>query len=70
MHGDIAFPRVKQMAGGNARVTQGARPCALWGPRGVAWGGSFKREGTYMPVGVHVDVWRKSAQHCKATILQ
>ena len=34
-------------------------------------GGRFKREGTYVyPWLIHVDVWQKPTQHCKAIILQ
>ena len=33
--------------------------------------GRFKREGTYVYLWlIHVDVWQKSNQYCKATILQ
>ena len=41
-------------------VTQGAHTGALWQPRGVGWGGRFKREGTYVYLWLsHVDVWQK-----------
>ena len=34
-------------------------------------GGKFKREGTYVhPWLIHVDVWQKPTQYCKAMILQ
>ena len=34
-------------------------------------GGRFKREGTYAYLLlIHVDVWQKPAQYCKAIILQ
>ena len=34
-------------------------------------GGQFKKEGTYVYLWlIHVDVWQKPAQYCKATILQ
>ena len=34
-------------------------------------GGRFKREGTCVyPWLIHVDVWQKPTQHCKAIILQ
>ena len=34
-------------------------------------GGRFKEEGTYMYLWmIHVDVWQKATQHCKAIILQ
>ena len=33
--------------------------------------GSFKREGIYVYLWlIHVDVWQKPTQHCKAIILQ
>ena len=45
---------------------------ALWQLTGVGCGGRFKREGTYMYgwLLIHVDVWQKPSQYCKATILQ
>ena len=34
-------------------------------------GGRFKREGMYIyPWPIHVDVWQKPTQYCKAIILQ
>ena len=34
-------------------------------------GGKFKREGTYVYLRlIHVDVWQKSTQYCKAIVLQ
>ena len=34
-------------------------------------GGRFKREGTYVHLWlIHVDVWQKPIQYCKAIILQ
>ena len=34
-------------------------------------GGRFRREGTYVYLWlIHVDVWRKPTQYCKAFILQ
>jgi len=34
-------------------------------------GGRFKKEGTYEYLWlIHVDVWQKPAQYCKAIILQ
>ena len=33
--------------------------------------GSLKREGTYVYLGlIHVDVWQKQTQYCRAIILQ
>ena len=50
---------------------------AQWQPRGVGWGGKwevggrFKREGIYVYLWlIHVDVWQKLTQYCKAIILQ
>ena len=38
---------------------------------GRAVGGRFKREGTYVYLWlIHVDVWQKPTQHCKASVLQ
>ena len=34
-------------------------------------GGRFKREGTFVyPRLIHVDVWQKPTQYCKAIVLQ
>ena len=41
------------------------------GRRGWEVGGRFKAEGTYVHLWlIHVDVWQKSNQYCKAIILQ
>ena len=40
---------------------------------GMEWemGENFKREGTYVYLQlIHVDVWQKPTQYCKAIILQ
>ena len=43
----------------------------LLGWDGVEEGGRFKREGTYVYLWwIHVVVWQKSTQYCKAIILQ
>jgi len=43
----------------------------LKGWDGVGCGRRFKREGTYIYLWlIHVDVWTKSTQYCKAIILQ
>ena len=45
----------------------------LWQPRRVRWemGRRLKREGTYVYLWlIHVDVWQKPTQYCKAIILQ
>ena len=37
----------------------------------VEMGGNFKREGTYVYLWlIHVDIWQKPTQYCKAIILQ
>ena len=54
-------------------MTQGAQPSALWQPRGVKCGGGgrFKREETCVYLWlIHVAIWQKPIQHCKAIILQ
>ena len=52
-------------------MTQGTQTGALYQPRGVRWGGRFKREGTYVYLWLmHVDVWQKTTEFCKAIILQ
>ena len=49
-------------------MTQGAQTDSLRQPRGMGWGG---REGTYVYLWlIHVDVWQKPTQNCKAIILQ
>ena len=59
---------------GNGSTTQGAQLGALGRPRGagrVGMGGRFKREGMYVCLQlIHVVVWQKPTQHCKAIILQ
>ena len=43
----------------------------LEGGLGREAGGRFRREGTYVFLQlIHVDVWQKLTQHCKAMILQ
>ena len=37
---------------------------------GTEVGGNFNREGTYVLWLIHVDVWQKPTQYCKAIILQ
>ena len=38
---------------------------------GEGGAGRFKREGTYVCLWlIHIDVWQKSSQYCKAIILQ
>ena len=39
--------------------------------RGGRWEGRFKREETYLYLWlIHVDVWQKPTQYCKAIVLQ
>ena len=50
-------------------MTQRTQTGALQQSRGV--GGRFKREETHVHLRlIHVDVWQKSNQNCKAIILQ
>ena len=52
-------------------MSQGTQTGALYQPRGVGWGGRFKREGTYVYLWlIHADVWQKSTQYCRVIILQ
>ena len=56
-------------------MTQGTQTGALTTKRSQKRGSrvdeSFKREGAYIDLRlVHVDVWQKSNQYCKAIILQ
>ena len=56
-------------------VTQGTQTqCYVTTKRGRMRGevgGKFKREGTYEYLRlIHVDVWQKSTQYCKAIVLQ
>ena len=51
-------------------MSQGTQTGALYQPRGVGWGGRFKREGTYVHLWlIHTDVWQKPTQEGKAIIL-
>ena len=44
---------------------------ALYHPRGVEWGGRFKREGKYVYLWlIHAKVQQKTTKFCKAIILQ
>ena len=51
------------------RVTHGVQPDALRQPRGMG-GGSGGRGHRYNLWLIHVDVWQKPTQYCKAIILQ
>ena len=66
---------VEQTASGSLLNDSGNSKQALRQPGGVGcggnWGGGrrFKREGTYVyPWLIHVDVWQKPEQYCKASI--
>ena len=55
-------------------MTEEPKPGTLKQTKGVGWGG--RREGSsrgwayvYLWL-IHVDIWQKPAQHCKAIILQ
>ena len=72
---------VKQIARGNLLDDAGSSnqvACDdLEGWDGVRWkmGGRFKREGLFILIYeylwlIHVDVWQKPTQYCKAIILQ
>ena len=55
-------------------MTLGTQTGALWQPRGVGWGrrwegDSTRREHVHLRL-IHVDVWQKPTQYCKAIILQ
>ena len=70
-HSHYTLPYVKQIANGNLLYDSGS---SNWGPvitwrEGKEWeaGGRFKKEGTYVHLWlIHVDVWQKSNQYCKA----
>ena len=40
---------------------------ALYQPRGLGWGGRFKRERIWL---IHVEVWQETTKFCKAVIFQ
>ena len=71
----LTLPYVKQIANGNLLYDSGN---SIWGyvttyrgEIGREVGGRFKMEGTYVYLWlIHVDVWQKSTQFCKAIILQ
>ena len=44
---------------------------ALYQPRGVGWGGSFKSEWIYVCLWlIHVEVWQKTTKFCETIMLQ
>ena len=52
-------------------MTQGAHTGPLDNLEGWEVGGRLERERTYVYLWlIHVDVWQKPTQHCKAIILQ
>ena len=63
---------------GSRRITQGAQQGALWQPAGGGggggrrgWGGRLRRVGMRVCLWlIHVVVWQKPTQYCKAIILQ
>ena len=44
----LTLPYIKQIANGNLLYGSGTQIGALYKPRGVGWGGRFKREGIYV----------------------
>ena len=65
------LPYVKQIASGKLQYNTGA----LWQLRGMEWGRRWERSSrgkrTYVYLWlIHVDIWQKPTQHCKAIILQ
>ena len=69
------LPYVKRIASGNLLCDTGSSTHALRQPKRVGWGGRWQRgsrgRGTYVYLWlIHVDVWQKPAQYCKAIILQ
>ena len=68
------LPYVKQIASENLLYDSGNSNCgSVITQRGwMEWevGGKFKREGTYVYLWlIHVDVWQKPIQYCKAVVL-
>ena len=67
---------VKQIASGNLLFASGSSNWCpmtdnLEGWDGVGGGREVQKEGTYVYLWlIHVDVWQKPRQHCKATIPQ
>ena len=52
-------------------MAQETQTGVLYQPRGVGWGGRFKREGIYVYLWlIHVEAWQKTTKFCKAIILQ
>ena len=66
------LPYVKQTASGNLLYESGSSNQVLCDSlEGWEVGGRLKREGTCVYLWlIHVDVWQKPTQHCKAIIVQ
>ena len=69
------LPYVKWIASESFQYDSGSSNwCSVTIWRGGIWwdvGQSFKKEGTYVCLWLtHDDIWQKSAQYCKAIILQ
>ena len=69
------LPYVKQIASGNLLYDSGSsnQCCVAIQRDGMGWemGGRFQRKGIYVYLWlIHVDVWKKQTQYCKASILQ
>ena len=73
-HGNV-LPYVKQVASGNLLYDTGSSHwCSVTTQRdGMAWevGKRFRMEGTYVYLSmIHINIWQKPTQYCKAIILQ
>ena len=71
------LPYVKEIAGGSLLYDSGSSNPMLcddlegWGEEGCEVGGRFEREGAYSCLWlIHVDIWQKPTQYCKAIIFQ
>ena len=69
------LPHVKQITSGDLQYDSGSSNwCSVTTERGrMGWevGGRFKREATYAYLWlIHVDVWQRPIQYCKAIIIQ
>ena len=68
------LPCVKSTASGNLLWRREVKPGAPWQRRGAGCAGRWEeglREGTYIYLWlIHIDIWQKAIQCCKAIILQ
>ena len=69
------LPQVKEIANGNLLNDSGNSDLGSVtiqrGGKGLEAGGKVKMEGTYVHLWqIHIDVWQKSNQYCKAIIPQ